>query len=267
MEIKKILACVDSSEYSTAVMRFSSYFAKKLGSELVGLHVIDVIQLEGPMIYDISGAIGLEPFIDFSAKVKAALEAKGKNILESFKTIAGEFGVNFSYRMPVGVVANEILSASEDFDVVFIGRKGVNEQYERGILGSNIESVIRKIEKPLFVSPKHFYTFDKVVVCVDGREISKKAFEYATFITNLFGVEIKAVFVKKSQETPQFEYDVDIVEAESVVAGLETYISQFEKPLVIMGAYARPKLLEILLGSTTEALLKRDLEYGFLLVR
>ncbi len=269
MEIKNMLACVDSSEYSTSVMHLSAYVAKDIKAKVCGLHVIDVLQLEGPFMYDISGALGFEPFSNFSAKIKDVLEEKGNNILLSFKVITKKLDVEFESIMDVGIISKTILEHENNCDMTVIGRKGVNEQYDRGILGTNIESVLRRAKKPLLIAPRHFYTFSTVIACVDSRDPSKKVYEYAKFFSNEFGVPLKAVFVnnRKREEDLSYFGDVDVLEAKTVTDGLESYIKQFEKPLVCIGAYAKPKLIEIVLGSTTENLLKKEQEVIYLVVR
>ncbi|AEA34290.1 universal stress protein [Hippea maritima] len=266
MKIENILACVDSSDYGVSVMRFSSYFAKILKSKLTGLHVIDIVQLEGPFMYDISGALGLEPFIDFSSKVRDVLRQKGENILSAFEGIAKEYGIDFKKAMDFGVVPNVIVDFAKDHDLIFMGKKGVNEQYERGILGIVAETVIRRIEKPLFVAPKHFYTFKEIIACVDSREPSMRAYSMAKELSKLFGVKLSCVYVKGKAPTPQID-GVEVVEGDTVADSLEEFINQRERPLVCIGAYAKSKLLEMVLGSTTEALLRKDEDNAFLVVR
>ncbi len=269
MEIKNILACVDSSEYSTAVMHLSAYIAKNIKARICGLHVIDILQLEGPFMYDISGALGFEPFSNFSTKIKGVLEEKGNNILLSFEEIAKNLGVEFDKVIDIGIISKTILEHEDNCDITVIGRKGVNEQYDRGILGTNIESVLRKAKKPLLIAPRHFYTFSTVIACVDSREPSRKVYDYAKFFSKEFNIPLKPVFVnnRKKEEDLSYFGDVDVIDADTVTDGLENYIKQFEKPFVCIGAYAKPKLIEIVLGSTTENLLKKEQEVIYLVVR
>ena len=269
MEIKGILACVDASEYSMTVMHLSTYIAEKIKAKVCGLHVIDILQLEGPLMYDISGALGFEPFANFSLKIKAVLEEKGRVVLNAFEEIAKQKGVAFERFMDIGIITKTILEYEKRCDLVAIGRKGVNEQYDRGILGTNIESILRKTNKPLLVAPRQFYPFANVVACVDSREPSKKVYDYARYVSQVFGIPLKAVYVdnKKKDEDLSYFDKIDIITSKSVTDGLEEYIRKVENPLVCIGAYAKPKLIEIVLGSTTENLLKRDIEVHFLVVR
>ena len=265
MEIKNILACVDSSDYGVSVSRFSCFIAKKFDAYVEGFHVIDIMQLEGPFMYDLSGALGFEPFVDFSSKMREILQEKGKNVLAAFESIAADFSVKHSTEMETGIVSSSILQKEEGFDLVCLGIRGVNEQYERGILGSTIESVLRRSKKTLLVVPKHFYTPSVVLVFVNEKSVSLKAYEYAKSFANKFGIEFKAIYFKRNDV--RLPEDVEIREADNIVDAIEEEIKKVEKPIVFMGAYAKSKFKEILLGSTTENVIKKELGVAFMVVR
>ncbi len=274
IEINKILACVDSSQYSTSVMKYSSYIAKKIDATIEALHVIDILQLEGPFMYDLSGALGLEPYSNFSSNIKKMLEEKGKNILISFEDIAKFYKVNLKTKMSLGIVSSVIIENSKDFDMVFIGKKGINASYERGILGSNIEPVVRKIDKPLFVANEHFYTPRNLIVAYDGSEVSKIALEYANFYHKHFNTDISIINVglKKDKADELFAelpttVNKQFIESDKIAASIIDFVSQKNNPLLCIGAYSKNKILEMILGSTTEAILRRNTEFPLLIVR
>lgn len=274
IEINKILACVDSSQYSTSVMKYSSYIAKKINATVEALHVIDILQLEGPFMYDLSGALGLEPYSNFSSNIKKMLEEKGKNVLISFEDIAKFYNVNLKTKMSLGIVSSVIIENSKDFDMVFIGKKGINASYERGILGSNIEPVVRKIEKPLFVANEHFYTPRNLIVAYDGSAVSKIALEYANFYHKHFNADINVINVGTKKEKAEelfselpVNMNKQFIESDKTAASIVDFVSQKDNSLLCIGAYSKNKILEMILGSTTEAILRRNTEFPLLIVR
>ncbi len=277
MEIKlnKLLACVDASEYSTAVMKYSAYIAKAFKAHLKALHVIDILQLEGPFMYDLSGVLGLEPFANFSSKIKAMLEEKGKNILTSFREICDFYGVDLETVMETGIVSSKIIEHSEDADLVFIGKKGVNASFERGILGSNIEPVLRKIEKPLFVANREFMTPRTFVVAYDGSKVAEKALEFAKLFKSRFEKsEIKIVNVGTNEEKAEKLFSIlpthilkKFVYSEDIEGSIVEFTEEQDKPLLFIGAYAKSRILEMILGSTTEAILRKNTNFPILVVR
>ncbi len=273
-KINNILACVDSSQYSTTLMKYSAYIAKAFKAKIEALHVIDLLQLEGPFMYDVSGALGLEPFSNFSGKIKGMLEEKGRNVISSFKEIVDFYGVEFDSRMEMGVVSSVIVDESEHFDIVFIGRKGVNASYERGILGSNIEPVIRKIEKPLFISNEQFYTPRTLVIAYDGSDVSMAALEFAKLYKEKFDVSMHIVNVgtnkEKSEalfkELPTY-FEKKFIESEDVSKSIISYVNELDNPLLFLGAYSKNRVLEMILGSTTETILRQNLKFPLIVVR
>ncbi len=273
-KIENILACVDSSQYSMTVMKHSAYMAKAFSAKIKALHVIDVLQLEGPFMYDLSGALGLEPFSNFASKIKDILEEKGKNILTSFKDITDFYGVELSTKMEMGVVSSAIIEESKEFDIVFIGRKGINAAYERDILGSNIEPVIRKIDKPLFIANEHFYTPKNIVVAYDGSSVADSALEYAKMYQDKFGIELSVVNVGKDskaadelfKELPQ-KFEKKFIESEDIPQAIVNFTNEKEMPIMFIGAYSKHRILEMILGSTTETILRKNIDFPLVVVR
>ena len=82
--IKKILVGIDSSEHSRNAQAYAFYIARKLDAALIGLHVVDIVSIEGSFFHDISGSLGLEPYMDFSSKMREVLTQRGKAVLEAF---------------------------------------------------------------------------------------------------------------------------------------------------------------------------------------
>jgi len=63
--ISKILIPTDGSPNSLTALQYGIYMARHLDAELSGLYVLDIALLQGPVITDISGAIGMPPYEGF----------------------------------------------------------------------------------------------------------------------------------------------------------------------------------------------------------
>src|SRR5438046_9935266 len=151
--IKTILVALDGSEHADAALRYALWLAERVRATVLGLHVIDVVSIEGSFLHDISGSLGFEPYLDFSAKMREALRERGGVLLETFTKRCAGRGVPCDTTLATGIVANEICDQARDADPVVIGHRGVNEQFSTGLLGSTTESVARKPPKPGVVSP------------------------------------------------------------------------------------------------------------------
>ncbi|MGC1189387.1 MAG: universal stress protein, partial [Candidatus Binatus sp.] len=76
--IKKILVGIDTSDHSKNAQQYAFYFARIFNASLIGLHVVDIVSIEGSFFHDISGSLGLEPYLDFSSKMREVLTARGR---------------------------------------------------------------------------------------------------------------------------------------------------------------------------------------------
>lgn len=103
--IKNILVALDGSEHSRAALRYSLWLAERFHAQLSGLHVIDVISVEGPFFQDISGALGFEPYFDVAGKVLEALQERGQKVLEEFSVACQERGVACESYCIIGIIS------------------------------------------------------------------------------------------------------------------------------------------------------------------
>ena len=58
--IKKLLVGIDTSEHSRNAQAYAFHIAHRLNASLIGLHVVDIVSIEGSFFHDISGSLGLE---------------------------------------------------------------------------------------------------------------------------------------------------------------------------------------------------------------
>src|SRR5208283_1296492 len=91
--IKKMLVGIDTSEHSRNAQAYALYLARKLDAALVGVHVVDIVSIEGSFFHDISGSLGLEPYLDFSSKMRDVLTQRGRAVLDQFVETARREGV------------------------------------------------------------------------------------------------------------------------------------------------------------------------------
>ena len=146
--IKNILVALDGSEHANAALQYALWLAERLRATVTGLHVIDIVSIEGSFFHDVSGSLGFEPYLDFSSKMREALQERGRVLLDAFAERCRERNVPCDTTLPMGIIANEICDAARTADLVVIGHRGLNEQFSTGMLGGTTESVARKSPKP-----------------------------------------------------------------------------------------------------------------------
>src|SRR6202790_1724190 len=82
--IKTILVGLDGSEHSHTAQQYALWLGERLEATVVGLHVVDIVSIEGSFFHDISGSMGFEPYLDFSSKMREVLTARGRAVVEEF---------------------------------------------------------------------------------------------------------------------------------------------------------------------------------------
>jgi nucleotide-binding universal stress UspA family protein len=168
--IKRIVVGIDTSEHSRVAQAYAFALARRLGATLIGLHVVDIVSIEGSFFHDISGSLGLEPYLDFSSRMREVLTARGRAVVDEFCAAAEREKIAAQPLVDMGVVANQICERAKAADLVMIGHRGVHERFSTGLLGSTAESVARKSPRPLFVSPKRLREIKRLALAYDGSE-------------------------------------------------------------------------------------------------
>ena len=168
--LRGVLVGLDGSEHAQTAIRHAVWLGERLQATVVGLHVVDVVSVEGSgsFLHDISGSLGFEPYLDFSAKMREALRERGRVLLEAFARRCSERSVPSDTVLAMGIVANEICDQARVADLVVVGHRGVNEQFSTGLLGSTTESVARKSPKPVLVCPMRFAPITRPLLAYDG---------------------------------------------------------------------------------------------------
>jgi nucleotide-binding universal stress UspA family protein len=267
--IKSILVALDGSEHAEAALQHALWLAQRLRATLLGLHVVDVVSIEGFRLHEISGSVGFEPYLDFSAKMRDALRERGRILLETFTRRCEERRVPCDTVLAMGIIANEICDQARTADLVVMGHRGVNEQFSTGLLGSTTESVTRKSPKPVFVSPMRFQEISRPLLAYDGSQRASAAMHAAAELASALSLPLTVLHVTRDEadgaktldEARRYlaSYGLD-VECRTVVGYPHERIVQFildqGHDLLFIGAYGHSRIIEMVLGSTTEYVLR-----------
>ena len=267
--IKNILIPLDGSEHSKAALEYGIWMAEKFGGTLLGQHIIDTISIEGTFFHDISGSLGFEPYLDFSTKMREALEERGKVILEDFAQQCRQKGIRHETFLDLGIIPNEICERSKVADLVVIGHRGVNEEFSTGLLGTTAESITRKCPRPIFVSTKKFKTIERPFLAYDGSQRASSAMESAAEFCSVLHLPLTVLTIAKEEKlgenvlrqaksylssyTIESRYELDHGHPEQKII---EHLTKFDYDLLFIGAYGHRRIIEMVLGSTTEYVLR-----------
>jgi nucleotide-binding universal stress UspA family protein len=268
--IKNILVPLDGSDHSKAALEYGIWLCEKFDGTLLGQHIIDTISIEGTFFHDISGSLGFEPYLDFSTKMREVLEERGKIILEDFSIRCRKQGIRHQTFLDMGLIANEICERSKVADLVVIGHRGINEEFSTGLLGTTAESITRKCPRPLFVSTKRFKVIERPLLAFDGSQRASSAMESAAEFCSTLRLPLSVLYVSKNEKLAEavLQQARSYLDSYSIVSQFETasgypeqkiidYLVNFNYDLLFIGAYGHRRIIEMVLGSTTEYVLRK----------
>jgi len=267
--IKTILVGLDGSEHARTARRYALWLGQRLGATVIGLHVVDIVSIEGSFFHDISGSLGFEPYLDFSSKMREVLYERGQSLVQEFSAAAAEHNVRADTLMAMGVVANEIADQARTADLVVIGHRGINEKFSTGLLGSTAESVTRKCPKPVFVSTMEFAPITRPLLAYDGSQRAAAAMHAAAEFCASLSLPLTVLTVSKEAEAGErimqdarkylASYQLEStceVQAGNAPEQIVACIKDRGFDLLFIGAYGHSRIIEMVLGSTTEYVLR-----------
>jgi len=265
---KAILVPLDGSPFSQTAFRYGLRLAKAFRAVLVGQTVVDVVALEGPFLHDLSGAMGFEPYLNLSTQMRRVLEERGRQILEDFAETCRAEGVPCESFLDEGIVSSEICERAKSADLIVMGQKGVNARFDRGMLGSAAEGVTRKAPKPVLVTPLHEHPLTAPLLAYDGSAAASKAMERAAEFAVALSLPLTVLYVG-DPETGERVLDearryfqayalspAFVREAGDPHRVILSYAGTHGHDVLFMGAYGHHRIIEMVLGSTTEYLLR-----------
>lgn len=269
--IKNILVPLDGSNHARAALEYALWMGEKFDGTVFGQHVIDTVSIEGTFFHDISGSLGFEPYLDFSTKMREALEERGKAILEEFREKCRSRHIRHETYLDLGIIANEICERAKIADLIVLGRRGINEEFSTGLLGGTAESVTRKSPRPVFVSNRNFKVVERPLLAYDGSQRASAAMEAAGEFCSRLGLPLTVLHAPKDpklgervlQEAGTYLASYGVETRYEVARGypeqkIIDYLVNFGYDLLFIGAYGHRRIIEMVLGSTTEYVLRKS---------
>lgn len=266
--LQQILVGMDGSEYGETAFTYGLYLAQKFQATLHAVHVVDIVQVESPLLYDLAGAIGAAPQLHLTDHMRRNLTLRGQHLLEHFQRTCDAMQVACVGHLLTGVVPTEIIQAARESDLVILGRGGVHTGLAHKLLGSTVEHVIRHGHTPTLVTTLNYHQAQKPVLATDGSPAAMGALHLAALFAKTLGLPLHVVHCTSAAGQGQRILD----EAQSWLAkagvvcdgalhvgnahaDLVDYMLEHGHDLLFMGAFGRQRVAEWVLGSTTQYLL------------
>ena len=270
----KILALVDGSIYSESVCHHAAWAASQLGAGVDLLHVLG--RREVP-IGDLSGALRLgartallEELAQLDVQRAKLAQARGRAILEDATAILEKGGVaSVNARLRQGELLEAVAVLEPEVSAIVIGKRGEAADLASGHLGSNLERMVRSAQVPVLVASRSFRPITKVLVAFDASASAQQAIERMTGNPVFRGLSVTIAHAGEPSRELAARMDeartklevAGLLVASEVVSGepeaaltLKVEAEGFD--LLVMGAYGHSRIRNLIIGSTTTAMIQ-----------
>ncbi len=235
--IKKILVPIDFSPVSAEALQYAIAFARKTDVQQIDvLHVFTPEMSADPIMTPTFDMLLTQHEASMTAFVKKSNPPESITVQEEVK---------------IGFAADEITTASSEYDLLIMGTTGETGVFER-IFGKVASAVAQHAHCAVLLVPAGltFRKYTQIMYAGNDFSLSRRAMEKFAEFNDLFHARTHFVHVDddetqvKSREELfgalfdssdlSFAFDVGQVRAETVVDGLKTYAEKHRIDLAVM---------------------------------
>lgn len=272
--IKSILVCTDGSEYGDVACDYAIYLASKLEARLTGLHILDSRLLEGPMLADVSGWVGAEPYGVQLEQFRELMEKKQEAVVDALTSKCEQNKITPNITTKMGHPPRVILDEEASAELLVLGRKGEDADLLESMMGSTTERVTRRSVNPCLVTPSKFGPITNILAAYDGSAHASKALHEAIELSLALNCQLHILTVvdnidmatanRAAAEGLALAKDHKKEANSLIIKGYTEQIiletaDNYKCDLIVVGAYGHSRIRELVLGSTTtHILIKTD---------
>lgn len=271
----KILLCSDGSAHSQICCQYGSWILTQLeDAELDILYVSDLRQYEVPLMADLGGSLGVQPYQAIITQLEEIEETKANALLGAAMAIFTEAGQEDRVKThhTTGLLVDSLREFERPYDLILLGKRGLNSEYAPEHIGSTVERVARASHKPCLVTSREFHPVSKVALAYDGGESCSRALEYVKSSGLFKNLEVHIITVpdekgedfalKHLREAEDMLLEVGIKPVCQMLPGLtedaiSSYVVESDISMILMGAYGHSRIRQLLIGSTTTEMIRR----------
>jgi nucleotide-binding universal stress UspA family protein len=207
-------------------------------AELDVLYVSDLRQYEVPLMADLGGSLGVQPYQAIITQLEEIEETKANALLGAAKAIFTAAGQEDRIKThhSTGLLVDSLREFERPYDLILLGKRGLNSEYAQEHIGSTVERVVRASNKPCLVTSREFHPVSDV-----------KGEDYA---------------LKNLREAEDTLSEVGIAPVCQMLPGLtedaiSSYVVESDISMLLMGAYGHSRIRQLLIGSTTTEMIRR----------
>jgi nucleotide-binding universal stress UspA family protein len=266
--MKRILVCTDGSAYAQVCCQYAAWLAQRTNAALELLYVSDLRQFEVPLVADLSGSLGVQPYQAILGQLQELEKKKAAVVLETCERILRENGYAgvIDVTHETGMLVDCLVGHENRVDLVMLGKRGENANFATEHLGSAMERVVRASTKPCLVTSRAFKPVTRLLLAYDGGASARKAADFLAGSPAFQGLELHIVTVAGPLDPDTAARHLQEAEAVTRRGGfnpvcqilhgtpedqIAAYVSGNDINLLVMGAYGHSRIRYLIIGSTT----------------
>ncbi len=272
--IRSILLPVGEGPLSSVTREYAFWLARKDGSRIHALAVIDLKTFEIPVLGTPDGFMPsvVTPPITESQSLLSEMTILARERLETIGRECSTRSIPCSADLKTGIPSEVIAGAAVAHDIVIMARGG----YTRALAGDKrvdplVSQVIRGSIRPVLVSGQKFQAGEtlNLLVAFDGSTHAGRALAVAAELGRRPGVNTTLVTIAATEEAGnetqapagEYLYHHGITPKKQIVLGTRPsemicdLVMEAKSDILIMGAYGHRPMREMFFGSTTERVL------------
>jgi len=272
----KLIAFLDGSKYSKSVCEYTAWIAGKMDGAVDLIHVLGRRD-ESSAPVNLSGSIGLgartallEELAELDGQMARLTHKRGRAILDDAREILLESGINqVNTMLRNDGIVETVQDFEKDADLIVIGKRGETTETDEMHLGSNFERVVRASHKPIMVASSYFRPVKRALIAFDGGVSAMKAVNYLAHNQAFNNIECHLLSVTEPSKkaTKQLETaaillcEAGYAVTTTITAGqpekvICERIRTDDSDLLLMGAYGHSRIRNLIIGSTTTAMIR-----------
>lgn len=268
--ISSLLIATDGSVYADVATECGAWLAARLHARITVLYVIDARRLAGHFIRNISEILESFPSEGIADRVRDYYRKQGNEALKRAASICERYRVTCQTDLQTGNVVKIVADASVDADLLVIGARGEDEEFETGFLGSVAEKLVRKVNRPVLLTGLQFREFRRALLAYDGSAAAREAMKMLARLTAALEMDVDAVqMVEEGESTTALKdvvsyfknYPVRLsthyLTGDSHAVIIE-HAKEIGCDLMVMGAYDNRLADSLALGTTTDYLVRNS---------
>ncbi len=191
--ISSLLVATDGSVYADVAAECGAWLAARLKARITALYVIDARRLAGHFIRHISEILESCPSAAITDRVRNYYRKQGDAALRRAASLCERYGVKCETSLQTGNVVKIISDESAKADLLMIGERGEDEEFETGFLGSVSEKLVRKVSRPVLLTGLQFREFRRALLAYDGSVAAREAMKMLARLAAALEMEVEAV--------------------------------------------------------------------------